>query len=1023
MLAQNWEAYTAREIDSLVDLTAFLDDPEALGNYLKTSLASAKEQNSDVLKGLALRRLGQYHTGMDELEEAADYLQEAATLYQAYPTAYHRDQGLVCMYQGYLKEIEGDYKAAETYYLKTLKSWKGVATITAIDRVEPTNFLALLYLQMGAYEQAEPLALEVRDVWKAAAGDLSVEYGVALNNLATVYYYMDNLEAADALYRELVVIDKTMMGANHTDYATTLGNLASVCHSMGRYEEAEALYLESKDIRKAQEELVDYGESLNNLSVLYSDLGEYKKAEALVLEALELEEKHVGKQPTYAMYLLNLGMLYTTNLDQYQAGETALLEAARIFKHYLGEAHPDYAAALVGLGDLYGMQGDLDRALSYIVASLRANSNNFEAVYNFPTAPILDSITGTVALQLNDFRLETIKLLADLDYISPEDTHGSLSSLFSILKYQSKQGQESAELLALEYQLAETALKINEQFRRSFTATDSNLRLLRKNEHFIGVALNAASKLIQKKQSATKNYYHAAFHFAEQNKSMLLADALKNDRAANLGDLPAVLVEEEQYLQAQQADLKKQRLETNDPDLLDSLAIEESKLVVKIDEFLRQIKGKYPKYHAFKYENITATAEEIQGLLAKDQLLLEYLVLDSVIYLFTLSAERITLDSMPISRAVLHEHVASLRKGLSDYSFILHQTQKAYETYTLEAYWFYEQLLAPSLNRQKGIQELVVIADGELGFLPFEAFLTKEAVQGESYTDLAYLVRAYQISYNYSATLFQTLSQLESSVDNQGLLAIAPTYQKDALSHSADRPLYLMNARTQLKALPQAVEEVKTIAEWWPDSDIWLDSAANEGQFKAVAGNYAILHLAMHGWLNTRTPILSSLVFSENGAVGEDNFLQADEISKLQLNADLVVLSACETGYGKFERGEGVLSLARSFMYAGVPSLVVSLWQVNDGSTAIIMKSFYQYLAQGMDKAAALRQAKLDYLDGATTIIAHPAFWSPFIQLGNDAPVNTSNNRTIWIVGVSVLLLLIFGWIIKSRTKKRKKEH
>ena len=129
------------------------------------------------------------------------------------------------------------------------------------------------------------------------------------------------------------------------------------------------------------------------------------------------------------------------------------------------------------------------------------------------------------------------------------------------------------------------------------------------------------------------------------------------------------------------------------------------------------------------------------------------------------------------------------------------------------------------------------------------------------------------------------------------------------------------------------------------------------------------------------------MVFTENKDSLEDNFLQAYEISRLNLNANLVVLSACQTGYGKFEQGEGVISLARSFMYAGVPSLVVSLWQVNDGSTAIIMKAFYKNLADGMNKAEALRKAKLSYLQQAKGIMAHPVFWSPFIQLGDSKPI------------------------------------
>lgn len=130
----------------------------------------------------------------------------------------------------------------------------------------------------------------------------------------------------------------------------------------------------------------------------------------------------------------------------------------------------------------------------------------------------------------------------------------------------------------------------------------------------------------------------------------------------------------------------------------------------------------------------------------------------------------------------------------------------------------------------------------------------------------------------------------------------------------------------------------------------------------------------MHGVLDKEEPLLSSLAFTEIGDSLEDNFCRVYEISQMDINAQLVVLSACETGFGKFEQGEGVMSLARSFMYAGVPSLVVSLWQINDLSTAIIMQHFYGGLAKGLNKSLALKDTKQKYLAGTKGLASHPIF-------------------------------------------------
>ncbi|MCP4443302.1 MAG: CHAT domain-containing protein, partial [Aureispira sp.] len=190
------------------------------------------------------------------------------------------------------------------------------------------------------------------------------------------------------------------------------------------------------------------------------------------------------------------------------------------------------------------------------------------------------------------------------------------------------------------------------------------------------------------------------------------------------------------------------------------------------------------------------------------------------------------------------------------------------------------------------------------------------------------------------------------------------------------------------------------------------------------AKDYGVIHLAMHGILNKKHPILSNLAFTKDDDLEQNNFLHAYEISQLELHADLVVLSACETGYGKFKQGEGVLSLARSFMYAGVPSLVVSLWQVNDASTAQIMNYFYENLAKKKDKATALQQAKLEYLKTAKGLAAHPAFWAPFIQIGNSEPIliKTKHNYTLWYIlgGVFLILGLVLAFFYFRNRKQAK---
>jgi CHAT domain-containing protein len=307
-----------------------------------------------------------------------------------------------------------------------------------------------------------------------------------------------------------------------------------------------------------------------------------------------------------------------------------------------------------------------------------------------------------------------------------------------------------------------------------------------------------------------------------------------------------------------------------------------------------------------------------------------------------------------------------------------------------------------------------------LGHLPFETFLMEQAPQNfTDYKQLHFLINDYHISYNYSATLWKENLEAPAPENNGQILAMAANYKINTDSSLKELRLPTdQRLRTNLKPLPAAIKEVEALQEEFKGF-FAFDSLASEKTVKEKASDFAILHFATHGILNEKRPVLSSLAFTEDNDSTESNFWQAHEISKMELNANLVVLSACETGYGRFETGNGIASLSRAFMYAGASSLIVSLWQVNDLATSEIMKRLYYNLARGMKKDEALRYAKLDYMKSAKGIAAHPAFWSPFIQMGNTRPVSIARKGTAlpWIIAGAVVVFLfsVFGMYRSKR--------
>jgi CHAT domain-containing protein len=178
--------------------------------------------------------------------------------------------------------------------------------------------------------------------------------------------------------------------------------------------------------------------------------------------------------------------------------------------------------------------------------------------------------------------------------------------------------------------------------------------------------------------------------------------------------------------------------------------------------------------------------------------------------------------------------------------------------------------------------------------------------------------------------------------------------------------------------------------------------------------------LAMHAIIDDEDPANSRLVFTHVAGSAEDNMLYSYETYNMELNTDLLVLSACKTGTGKIQKGEGMLSLTRGFIFAGVKSIVTSLWTVNDKSGAVFFGFFYKNLAQQQSKSAALQKASMDYLQSVDNIRAHPYYWAGFALIGSDEPVLfASSPYYIWIIVAASIVMLSIGWFV-VRLKRRK---
>ncbi|MFA6541641.1 MAG: CHAT domain-containing protein, partial [Bacteroidota bacterium] len=297
--------------------------------------------------------------------------------------------------------------------------------------------------------------------------------------------------------------------------------------------------------------------------------------------------------------------------------------------------------------------------------------------------------------------------------------------------------------------------------------------------------------------------------------------------------------------------------------------------------------------------------------------------------------------------------------------------------------------------------KVVIIPDGELFYLPFEALPTKRYSSATlpDFTAIDYLIRQNEISYSYSAEFYFKMSE-NSPADNStsSFIGFAPVFRDS--THNGDllanrsyvEESGLSDVRSitldgkKFNELKYSEEEIGAITHTFQQHALpareYLHTAATETNFKELSKSYDIVHVATHGFINEKNPKFSAILFSQplSATADDDGILYVDETFNLDLKAKLVVLSSCESGIGKLVQGEGMIALTRGLFYAGAKNIMFSLWKVSDKQTYLLMDEFYKQMLNGKSYSASLREAKLRLISSKES--AFPSKWSGFVLVG-----------------------------------------
>jgi CHAT domain-containing protein len=759
---------------------------------------------------------------------------------------------------------------------------------------------------------------------------------------------------------------------NTKEGARCLSTLGLVYSSTGKYKQAEsnqniALQIRLKIFGNQSEEVAA---SYNDLGLVYSQSDPDKALEYYEM-ALPIYEKLHGKEHyKIAIASTNIGLMYTS-LELYGDAINNFETALSIWRKIYPNGHPNEAITLLNLGRTYGQMKNQTASLQYSEKALVIYKNYYGAKHS-DISQTLNQI-GNLRLAENNFDLALQMFQEAIVANSPRfsslditknpsitDYYNAKVLLYSLrykaLALEEKYYRETLKLDNLKLALASlySCDSLIDEIRHHSTDESDKLALgeLSNEVYEDGVRVaQAMSEMVLK----PKTYAEIAFYFAEKSKSAVLQESIDDSNAKSFSGIPNNMLDEEKNFKSQIALLTQklaQKPATEEEQKLRSALFN---LDRDYKAFIQKLEQDFPNYFNLKFNQSSPTIADLQKQLDTKTAILSYFIAEKNkrLYIFILTQNKFTIKNL-----TLPNEFDRYTKGLNNslfYNDISIYKQSATPL---------SKLLIPHLPST--IKELIVIPTGRLGTLPFET-LVSHKIKMEDFNSIPFLVKKFAISYEFSVGLLAQKSKSKDNTGSPSIFLCAPVRFPE---------------KDDLNELPGTESEVNTIAGLFAsNSSIAKFGDANETLVKSGnLSSYSYLHFATHGIVDEADPELSRIFLNDSKT--EDGNLFAGEIYNLNLNANLAILSACQTGLGKLSKGEGVIGLSRALVYAGAKNIIVSFWSVADESTSQLMTDFYTILLKNKNQgfSASLQQAKVKMISEGK--YAAPYYWAPFILIG-----------------------------------------
>ena len=759
-----------------------------------------------------------------------------------------------------------------------------------------------------------------------------------------------------------------------------------------------------------------------NAGIIYFQLNNFEKALALFRISLSLKEKYntIGKDNVY----LNLARTYAkigniSLADKYfnLSIKQSIIEGGN-FSVNLVNIYTDYGYYLMfinenskalsvfqkGLninienfgekslltsncyqfiGDYYWKIRDYQIALGYYQKALVSCSKEFNDLRIVANPSVADIPLNLWQLRVLRSKAKVLKILAETDQDNREKIRILLVSLSTI-----NLAIEMTNSIRVEYQDEETRLIFNEKQKDIFvTAIETALQLFN--------------------LSGERQYLYLAYQTNQKYKANELKYEIARNKLFSNNDIPDSLRIKENSLQGDISSLGTLIRDESASQIPDTTKIafwknQQFDLKRALEKKSAEIERNYPRFiDKIKKGNIVAI-KVVQSNLRSDESLIDYVISEKdengsrKLYEFVITKENLVCNTEFIDSTLSEELFSFKEQSVNQFGGNINIEEYIKMNHRL--FVAYNVLIRPIEKYFMG-KQLIIIPDDVISYLPFDAFLTsmieKKVI---NYAELAYLIRDYAISYSYSTSM---IWNNQSKVTNRAkVIGFAPDYSNSSLFGGKE-----------YRSLKSNSKEVESILKNF-GGDVLKDDKATITNFKLYLNSGSILHLAMHAELDTLQAGSSSLIFTPDIKNKGNYQLYSHEIGQMNINSPLVVLSACNTGSGKLYNGEGFMSLARNFVLAGVPSIVETLWPVEDVAASKIMGNFFKYLSHGEDKNTALRKAKIDYINSTSPSFVNPRFWAAYTLMGDTSPIKNVWWKESWAIFTLILLISIIATLL-----------